>query len=198
MHWHDLLLVSKAYCSHAEACSHACARRVEEDSLQVRHDAGSPDLAVLHILSISVLCNAHIFARYGGNSLLVRHDESAPDIAVLHKAFPVRQPKVGAHLDSGWPGAVWDRHHTVYVLHQIQAPAERVSTLQEMRLALQQFALEVGSWDAGAACNNHATKLSVRHRLGWSCFVLSICSCPNCMGIVHVCQSYQARFSLIR
>ncbi len=83
-------------------------------------------------------------ARDGGDSLLVRHDESAADIAVLHKAFPVRQPKVGAHLDSGWPGPVWDRHHTVYVLHQIQAPAERVSTLQEMSLALQQFALKSG------------------------------------------------------
>ena len=120
------------------------------------------------------MCNAHILQGTGGNSLLVRHDESAPDIAVLHKAFPVGQPKVGAHLDSGWPGAIWDRHHTVYILHQIQAPAERVSTLQEVRSALQQFALEVGSHIAGTACKSHAMKRLciigwARVALFWAC-----------------------------
>ena len=157
MHWHDLLLTSKAYCSHAEACLHACASRVEEDSLQVRHDEDSPDFLQQLLLFISEVCNVHVL-RGTGDSLLVRHDESAPDIAVLHKAFPVGQPKVGAHLDSGWPGAIWDGHHTVYVLHQIQAPAERVSTLQEVRSALQQFALEVRSHIAGTTCKSHAMK----------------------------------------
>ena len=82
----------------------------------------------------------------GKDSLLVGHDEGAPHVAVLHEAFPVGQPQVRGDLDGGRPRAVGDRYHTVYVLHQVQAPAQYLRYLRPCQRALDRVLLSVSRW----------------------------------------------------